>query len=586
MTRRDRARFWPALTAVFVAIAAGSNALAASFSVVHDFDVADGTVPSSELIQATDGLFYGCTSGDQAGTWGTIFRMDSLGTVTVLHTFTKTGAEGYRCNGLIQANDGLFYGTNNAGGAGASCGFFDEACGTVWRMDSVGTVTVLHTFLGADGSRPTARVIQSRDGYLVGTTFNGGDFGRGTVYRIETDGTNHTILHSFDKTDGLNPVAPLVQALNGLFYGTTNQGGSSNSGVIFRISGLGVLDILHHFDFDDGHEPKAALIEASAGYLYGTTERGSCNGNIFRIDLAGNFELVHEFNAYGSDGFRPVSPLLEAWDGSLYGTSPLSGLPPSDSNRRGCIFKMDPSGMITVLHTFVTSDGSSPSTGLLEATDGTLWGVTPVGGSNNAGVAYQIDLASGLNLVDLTFDPNPVTGASRTTGTITLDGPAPRKGPQVILYNTNPLVVTIPESVKVRSGRTTATFTVTTDSITSPKAIRIMASYLGTGVTSVLTVEPPPPVLQSIELDPTTVLGGQPSTGIATLTSVAPAGGADVMLSSSKPTVASVSSSVTIPEGAFSANFVVSTSAVKRKTRVSISGTFGVSRSAKLTVTR
>jgi uncharacterized repeat protein (TIGR03803 family) len=203
---------------------------AQGFTTLHSFDSTDGANPEAGLIQATDGNFYGTTSGGWPySNGGTIFKITSGGTLTTLYSFcAQTGcADGnYPEGGLIQATDGNFYGTTFAGGAYGK--------GTVFEVAPTGALTTLHRFRGTDGAHPWAGLIQANDGNFYGTTYAGGG-GKGTVFEITPAGTL-TRLYSFcsqaNCTDGA-PEAGLVQATDGNFYGTTYFGGVYNDGTVF-----------------------------------------------------------------------------------------------------------------------------------------------------------------------------------------------------------------------------------------------------------------------------------------------------------------------------------------------------------------
>ena len=194
-----------------------------------------------------------------------------------------------------------------------------------------------------------------------------------------------------------------------------------------------------------------------------------------------------------------------------------------------------------------------------------------------------------VSLSSLSLNPTSVTGGNSSTGTVTLSGAAPAGGAQVALSSSNTTVARVPSSVTVAAGATSATFTVSTSAVSASTAITISATYGGAPKSASLTVTsapPPVPTLSSLSLNPTSVTGGNSSTGTVTLSGAAPAGGAQVALSSSNTTVARVPSSVTVAAGATSATFTVSTSAVSASTSATISASYGgVTRSAFVTVT-
>lgn len=365
---------------------------------------ADGARPAAAPIQVSDGTFYGTTAGGGAG-FGTIFRMDASGTLTTLHVFSggPDGADPYA--GLIQAPDGAFYGTTEAGGA--------DGYGTVFRMDAKGTLTVLHSFTGgADGANPYAGLIQAGDGTFYGTTVNGGD-GFGTVYKMDASGTL-TTLHAFSGgADGAKPYTGLIQARNGLFYGTTAYGGRGDGGepyaglmrtrngrfdrttsqggggfgTVFQMDANGTLTTLHLFNGADGMLPAASLLQAGDGTLYGTTVNGGLGfGTVYKVDASGTLTTLHAFSG-GADGANPFARLLQAGDNTFYGTTNAGG-----AHGAGSVFQMDARGAITTLHAFHgTPDGAYPNTaGLIHAGDGSIYGATLSGGASGVGVIFRL----------------------------------------------------------------------------------------------------------------------------------------------------------------------------------------------------
>ena len=188
-----------------------------------------------------------------------------------------------------------------------------------------------------------------------------------------------------------------------------------------------------------------------------------------------------------------------------------------------------------------------------------------------------------ITLSSLSLSPSSVTGGNTSTGTVTLNGPAPGGGASVTLSSSNTAVAPVPAAVTVPEGATSVTFTVTTTPVSGATVVNISGSYGGVTRSSNLTVNLAS--LSSLSLIPSSVVGGSSSTGTVTLNGPAPGGGAPVTLSSSNTTVAPVPSTVTVPEGATSATFTITTTPVSRSTAVSVSGSYGgVTRSASLTV--
>jgi uncharacterized repeat protein (TIGR03803 family) len=165
-------------------------------------------------------------------------------------------------------------------------------CATSALSLSAQTLTTLHSFDGADGSAPNAALVQATNGDFYGTTNSGGTSDYGTVFKIAPSGAL-TTLYSFCSqsgcADGEGPVAGLVQATNGNLYGTTYHGGTCGGGTVFKITPGGTFTTLDTFVDTDGEFPSAGLLQAGKGDLYGTTVQGGVNGQgaAFKITPAG-----------------------------------------------------------------------------------------------------------------------------------------------------------------------------------------------------------------------------------------------------------------------------------------------------------
>ncbi|MFL6015265.1 MAG: choice-of-anchor tandem repeat GloVer-containing protein [Gaiellaceae bacterium] len=492
-----------ALSVAAFCIAFPGVASAASFTVVHNFTGPDGQTPAAALVEGFDGFLYGVAGhgGDftvlPPDGGGTAFRIDAQGTFTALHSFG--GFEGAVPNSLILGRDGFFYGTATYGGQPAISPL-EPGFGTVFRMDAAGAVSVLHVFPANDAAAHPGPVVQGTDGALYGTVSGGvGTSGHfpGYVYRLDplTGAFRH--VHDFVISDGENPTGPLFQAVDGFFYGTTNQGGPWNSGVVYRVDALGNFALVHSlspFWPGEGSEPKGGVIQASNGLFYGTTELGGYGGEIFRTDAAGNFAVIHRFDAYASDGWKPVSGLIEARDGFLYGTAPVGGLPVTAPARSGVVYRSDKDGAVTVVHTFTGADGSRPQAALVQAADGGLYGSAVVGGAFGRGVLFRIDPAVSTpppavpTVTGLTLTPATVVGGQTATGTVTLSGAAPSGNAVVTLSSGDSSVVSVPPTVTVSAGATSASFAASTKRVKRTKTVSIRAGFNGGSVSATLTV--------------------------------------------------------------------------------------------------
>jgi uncharacterized repeat protein (TIGR03803 family) len=374
---------------------------AQTFTTLHSFDHTDGQYPEAGLVLSTNGKLYGTTYDGGVNNDGTVFKITPSGTLTTVHSFDGTDGA-LLIAGLLQAANGDSYGTTFEGGTSGNC---RGGCGTVFKITPSGTLTTLHSFDNTDGSNPQGALIQATDGKFYGTTSGGGANGFGTVFKITPNGTL-TTLHSFDfYTDGSSPVAGLVQATDGKFYGTTYDGGANSDGTVFKITPSGTLTTLHTFDGTDGTLPYAGLIQGANGHFYGTTEEGGTNGlgTVFKITPNGTLTTLHSFD--NADGATPVAALVQATDGRFYGTTYYGG-----ADGDGTIFTITPSGVLTTLHSFDNTDGAYPYAAVIQDTNGKLYGTTFLGGSSGAcaggcGTVFSLSVGSGPFV-----ETNPTSG--------------------------------------------------------------------------------------------------------------------------------------------------------------------------------
>lgn len=372
------------------------------FTTLFEFDgTTNGGGPSNgPLVQGLDGDLYGNTvAGAYTNPNPTAYKITSSGALTTIHVFS--GTDGGLPEGLVQATNGKLYGATNVGG-GFHKGCLQSGCGTVYAITSSGTLTTLHSFDSTDGNEPFDPLVQAADGNLYGTTAYGGvsaippcksnDYaGCGTVFKITPAGTL-TTLHVFclqqGCPDGHYPQAPLLQASNGLFYGTTVDGGSgqctisghwTGCGTVFQISAAGVFTVLHKFLAPDGEGPDTALVQGTDGKLYGTTSYGGAYGygTIFTITSSGAFTKLHDFSS--TDG-EFAEGFIQATDGNFYGTAAQGG-----ANGYGTIFQFTSAGAFTVLHSFAATEGQNPFARLVQVTNGIFYGTTVQGGIGECG---------------------------------------------------------------------------------------------------------------------------------------------------------------------------------------------------------
>jgi uncharacterized repeat protein (TIGR03803 family) len=387
------------LVVVLVAAAGRAfNANAQTETNLHSFvgSPYDGYEPFAGLVQGSDGNFYGTTlEGGTSGS-GTVFRVSPSGSETNLHSFTGSQTDGgYPWAGLVQGSDGSFYGTTFGGGT--------HGKGTIFRISPSGSYTNLYSFIGypTDGYEPQGGLVQGSDGYFYGTTDYGGTnyCNCGTVFRISASGS-YTNLYSFagPPTDASVPHAGLVQGSDGNFYGTTAYGGTNTScwggagcGTVFRISPSGTKTDLYSFGSSptDGYQPLAGLVQGSDSYFYGTTVNGGTvnSGTVFRISPSGTYTNLYSFGSSSTDGNTPYAGLVQGSDGNFYGTTQAGG-----TTRQGTVFRISPSGSYLNLFSFYTysNDGYGPEAGLVQGSDGSFYGTTAYGGTSNSGIVYRL----------------------------------------------------------------------------------------------------------------------------------------------------------------------------------------------------
>jgi len=261
-----------------------------------------------------------------------------------------------------------------------------------------GRTESLHTFgsptQNADGCVPQGDLIRDAAGSVYGTTASGGTFGFGTVYKIDASGT-YTLLYNFagPPNDGRAP-SPGALTLDaaGNIYGVTVSGGSHNFGTIFSIDPTGKETVLYNFTgAADGKNPHGSLARTASGLLVATVSYGgtsqSCSGGcgvVFRVDMNGKGDVLHTFE-FSVDGGLPSGGLVRDATGNLYGTTTVGG-----PLGHGVVFKLDPSGRETILHSFSSRDGAVPFTTLLLDSVGNLYGTTLYGGAEGQGVIFKI----------------------------------------------------------------------------------------------------------------------------------------------------------------------------------------------------
>ncbi|HEX5222615.1 MAG TPA: choice-of-anchor tandem repeat GloVer-containing protein [Verrucomicrobiae bacterium] len=356
----------------------------------------NGYGPEGALVQATNGYFYGtCSAGGQPTSncptcgYGTVFRISPAGVFTTLAWFNANGEinGAYPFGQMVQASDGNLYGDSEYG---------------LFRVTPDGVLT------GRGGGAWVGDPIQGTDGFLYYVNSD-------TIFRsppIWATGMQWSAPGT--------PSSGLIQATDGNFYGLTSSGGTSGFGTAYKLTPSGTLTTLVSFGGTNiGRWPYGKMLQASDGNLYGVC--GSPE-QVFKLTLSGTLTTFAVFGTNGDLGYNPNGGLIEANDGNFYGTTYAGGGIAGGSG--GTVFKLTPQGRISMLIAFTTVGaypGSWPLAGLVQGSDGNLYGVCAYGGAYGGGNVFRI-LMPGPQL-NISHTPNQLILSWRTNYTgFTLQG--------------------------------------------------------------------------------------------------------------------------------------------------------------------
>jgi uncharacterized repeat protein (TIGR03803 family) len=421
-----------------LALAASAGAQPTPNTSVYEFRTGSPG-PCAALVQSNDGKLYGVTTSmpgavPGGANQGEVFRIDPLGTAgnyTTLQAFPLDGSQGKDFGPLVQAGDGNFYATATNGGA------FSH--GAILRITPTGQIAVVKSFdpAHADGVNPRGGLTLASDGFLYGTTTEGGGFSYGTVFRIAPSGAFVT-LKAFTGSNGARPQSPPVQATDGALYGTagdkfyrvaldgtftvvasgldptgtghlsgltaasdghlyfTRKFGGSGGGAVVRITTAGVATDLYSFSSSVGEAspqyPDGGVVQGGDGRLYGTTPwLGTGHpgtGHLFAVSLSGSLDRVVPLSSPGGSSVRHITPVA---DGSYFVATCRD------------LQRFTPPSTMSVWRRF-EEGGYYPSVAPIEGKDGNLYGTTTRGGANDKGTAYRLTRAGALTTL-ASFDP-------------------------------------------------------------------------------------------------------------------------------------------------------------------------------------
>lgn len=391
------------LTSIILATAAmllfsGTTARAQTFTTLYNFTGGpDGGGPHAGVIQDAAGNLYGNTfyGGDRkcaAGGCGVVFKMNSAGKETVVHTFSGRDDAWQPSIPLVRSKAGDLYGTAENG-----------AYGAIFKIDTAGNEMLLYSFNdGSGGCSPLQGLVWGESNTLVGTTEECGSSNYGTIFRVDSAG-NLTVLHSFAgyPTDAGSPFyGHLTPDKLGNLYGVTVYGGSSKEctpegcGALYKLSRNGTLTVLHSFagGTSDGCYPMGSVVQDKAGNLYGTTNQcGSQSGGIiWKVSKKGKEAVLHNFAGSPSDGVYPLAGVTRDSRGNLYGVTYDGGSGNNCGIGVGCgtLYRLSATGRFTLLHSFDLNDGAYPLGEVLR-TKRALFGTTKYGGKHYSGTVWK-----------------------------------------------------------------------------------------------------------------------------------------------------------------------------------------------------
>jgi uncharacterized repeat protein (TIGR03803 family) len=376
------------------------------------------TYSQGGIIRATDDNFYGVTAASGLFGKGSIFQITSAGAATTLSELSTNGGPNSPINPrapLLQAENGDFYGVTVNGGT--------ENLGTIFKINSTGALTFLAEFTGMDsfnpGASPRAALIQTGPDDFYGVASQGGTFDAGTIFHMTANGALTTLVEftrDGESNRGASPDSSLVLGSDMNLHGTTARGGAHGFGTVFTMSPEGVLTTQVEFADDPagikGAHPEAPLIQASDGNYYGTTATGGATGDgtIFRVTPAGEFATLVEFTGRRgkNKGTRPTGALFQASDGNLYGTTGFGG-----ASNYGTAFRMTLGGQLTTVAELTYKDGAYPETGFVLGSDGNLYTTTTLGGDFGAGAIIRLRLRTATDLAEA-VEVSPFTAQLRS----------------------------------------------------------------------------------------------------------------------------------------------------------------------------
>ena len=347
------------------------------------------------------GLLYEMTYLGGSNGSGTLFSYDPLHHKDSIR-INFSGNNGNKPIGpVIQASNGLLYATSSTGGP--------SSFGTIFLYNPATNIdSAIFDFNGTNGASPYGGVIQASNKLLYGVTYAGGASNNGVLFSFDLSTGKDSVLFSFNGANGANPWGGVMQASDGLLYGMTTAGGSVGNGVLYSFNlATGKDSVLLNFNNTNGASPSGYLIQANDGLLYGMTQSGGANGAgaLFSFNTVNGKDSVL-FSFSGPTGYNPLGSLFQGFDSLLYGMTQIGG-----TSGSGTLFSFNiKTGKDSVLVNFNGSNGGSPHTSLIQASDSILYGSTNSGGTYSLGVLYSYNLRARIYSVLANFDGSDSLG--------------------------------------------------------------------------------------------------------------------------------------------------------------------------------
>lgn len=587
-----------------------------------NFNGTNGQYPSAGVAFDSHGTMYGTTSqggpsfnptGNQGifnYGFGTIWKYTPSAGLTQLFAFsgeTSPSNNGYRPGTpLVIDGQGNLYGTTYYGGNDFSPNVNNHfGWGTLFKYSSRGQFSVQYEFSGPDGANPIGGELLDSQGNLWGTTWQGGigwnptlgGFGLGAIFQLSSGGTltNPVLFTSSD--GGGNIDGGMATDGQGNYYGTTYEGGVNGFGTLFQYnSTTGQLTTLFNFNRNpNGSLPAATVTYDGKGNIYGTTYQGGshssasnyCCGTVWKYSLSsGTMTTLVSFDGdtVPADGYSPMGGVTLDSNGNLYGTTIYGG-----ASGDGIVYEYSSTGVLSTLVTFSGPNGMNPEGSLVFDSNGNLWGITNQGGSSGYGTVYELTpntgggTCGGVTVSSLTFNPTTISNGGTSTGTVTLSAAAPSGGSVVGLTNDNQSIFPhVPSSITIPAGATTGTFQATANNLfVLSNTVVTFTATLGSSTAQGTVTVTTGIAVKSISMNPSSVTGGNSSTGTVTIASPAPSGGNEVLISLSQnppcnlPVTLPNPNPVTVPAGQTSVSFTVTANATTTSCTAPIYGQSG-----------